>query len=238
VGEPADDAVIFYIHGGCYVSGSVGSIREFAARLSAASRARVLTVDYRLAPEHPCPAALDDVACAYNWLVSDVGASRVVVAGESAGGGLTVALMVALRDSGRALPAAAVPISPWADLSMTNPSLTGNEEADALGQLGGLVMGAEAYLGDRPATDPQASPVHADLAGMPPMLVQVGTGEILFDDAVQLVGALERAGGDVLFERYEEMFHIWHYFGAFLPEGQAATDAIATFVRKHVPFIA
>jgi len=227
------ERVICYLHGGGYVLCSINTHREMISRLSRAAGARALAIAYRLAPENPFPAALDDSLAAYRWLLSSgVDHGQVVVAGDSAGGGLTVATLVALRDAGEPLPAAGVCISPWADLECSWKSTTTAEEEGMIVRESILGM-AKAYLGKADPRTPLASPIHADLTGLPPLLIQVGTNGDLLDDATRLAERAKLDGVDVTLECWEEMVHVWHMFAAMLPEGQQAIDRIGEFIRKH-----
>jgi len=226
--------VICYLHGGGYVLCSINTHREMISRLSRAAGARALAIDYRLAPENPFPAALDDSVAAYRWLLSlGMDPARVVVAGDSAGGGLTVATLVALRDAGEQLPAAGVCISPWADLECCwESTMTTAEDEGMIAR--DIILGmAKAYLGE---TDPRtalASPIHADLTGLPPLLIQVGTAGDLLHDANRLAERAKTDSVDVILEPWEEMIHVWHMFAGMLPEGQQAIDRIGEFIRVH-----
>jgi acetyl esterase/lipase len=226
--------VIFYLHGGGYAIGSINTHREMVSRLSGAAAARALSVGYRLAPEHPFPAAVEDATAAYRWLLS-TGAepSRIIIAGDSAGGGLTVATLVALRDAGDPLPAAAVCLSPWVDMEGLGDSMTSKADLDPMIQRETLLEGAKAYLGGADPRTPLAAPIHADLAGLPPMLIQVGTAETLLDDSVRLAARAKSAGVDVTLEPWDDMIHVWQFFAALLPEGRQAVDRIGEFVRQH-----
>jgi monoterpene epsilon-lactone hydrolase len=229
------ERVVYYLHGGGYVLGSINTHREMVSRLSRAASARVFIIDYRLAPENPFPAALNDSVAAYRWLLSvGVDPARLVIAGESAGGGLTVATLVALRDAGERLPRAGICLSPWVDFEGLGESMVTNAEMDnpLLNREGGL-MWAKAYLGNIDPRTPSASPLYADLMGLPPLLIQVGTAEILFDDARRLADHARAAGVDVTLEPWDDMIHMWHFFAAMLPEGQQAIDRIGEFVREH-----
>jgi len=232
--EAADERVIYYLHGGGYVMGSINTHREMISRLSRAAGARVLAIDYRLAPENPFPAAVEDCTAAYRWLLS-TGAdpARLVIAGDSAGGGLTVATLVALRDAGEPLPAAAVCLSPWVDLELLGESMTTKAEVDPLVQRDVGVQWAKAYLGDAHPRTPLAIPLYADLTGLPPLLIQVGTEESLLDDAKRLAERAKSAGVDVALEVWDDMIHVWQFFASMLPEGQQAIDRIGEFIRKH-----
>ena len=228
------ERVIYYLHGGGYAYGSINTHREMVSRLSRAASARVLIIDYRLAPENPFPAALDDSAATYRRPLSvGVNPTRLVIAGESAGGGLTVATLVALRDAGEPLPAAGICLSPWVDLECLGESMVTKGEIDPMATREGTLMLAKAYLRDTDPRTPLASPLYADLTGLPPLLIQVGTAEILFDDATRLANRARAAGVDVILEPWEDMIHMWHFFAAILREGQEAIDRIGEFIRQH-----
>ncbi|GIX49791.1 MAG: hydrolase [Candidatus Tectimicrobiota bacterium] len=238
VGAPGGDPsrVILYLHGGGYVLGSPATHRGLAGRLALAAAARVLVIDYRLAPEHPFPAAVEDATAAYRWLLaSGYAPQRLVIAGDSAGGGLTVATLVALRDAGDPLPAAAVCLSPWVDLEGTGASMTIKAGEDPLVQRELLQQMAAWYLGGAPPRTPLAAPLYAELHGLPPLLLQVGTAEVLLDDAVRLAARARDAGVEVTLEPWEDMIHVWQLFAPRLPEGQQAIERIGAFVRAHTP---
>ena len=229
----ADERVIFYLHGGGYVLGSINTHRELISRLSRSAGARVLAIDYRLAPENPFPAAVHDSVSAYRWLLSQgVEPGQIVVGGDSAGGGLTVAMLVALRDAEGPLPAAGVCISPWADMECAGESMLKSVEGEGTIALDGILRMAKAYLGGADARTPLASPIFANLKGLPPLLIQVGGAEELLSDATRLAERAEAAGVDVTMESWEDMFHVWHSFATMLPEGQQAIDRIGEFVRE------
>ncbi len=233
---PGADAerVVLYLHGGGYVLGSINTHRDLASRLSRAAGARVLLIDYRLAPEHPHPAAVEDASAAYRWLLrGGADPSRIAVAGDSAGGGLTVAALVALRDAGEALPAAGVCLSPWVDLEGLGESMTTKASVDPMVQRDGLLKMAALYLSGLPPTTPLAAPLHADLSGLPPLLIQVGTGETLLDDSTRLAKRATAAGVQVTLEPWDDMIHVWQAFAVMLPEGQQAIERIGEFVREH-----
>jgi len=228
------DAVLLYLHGGGYVIGSPRSHRHLAAALARASGMRALLLDYRLAPEHPFPAALDDAVAAYAWLLAqDVDAHRLVVAGDSAGGGLTVATLLALRDQGLPLPAAGVCISPWVDLTCGGASYTSKAAIDPIVTRDGVAMMAKAYVGAGDPKAPLVSPLFADLRGLPPLLVHVGSDEVLVDDARGLAERARRAGVDVRVEEWPAMIHVWHWFEPMLEEAGRAIADIGEFVRSR-----
>jgi phosphinothricin tripeptide acetyl hydrolase len=226
---------ILYFHGGGYVIGSPASHRHLAAALAEAAAATVIALDYRLAPEHPFPAAVDDALAAYGWLL-DHGQdpAKLVVAGDSAGGGLTVATLVAARDKGLKLAAAGVLISPWLDLAHTGPTL---DTADAAGRdplisRDGLTDMAVQYLAGRDAAaTPLASPLYADLTGLPPLLIQVGGDEVLLDDSTRIDARARAQGVASTLEVWDEMVHVWHFFGMQLTAARDAIGKIGDFVR-------
>jgi monoterpene epsilon-lactone hydrolase len=230
----AASRVLLYLHGGGYVMGSLNTHRDLAGRLSRAAAARVLVINYRLAPEHPYPAALADATAAYRWLLRH-GATpaRTVIAGDSAGGGLTVATLVTLRDAGDPLPAAGVCLSPWVDLEGIGASMLTKAGVDPIVQKPGLLWFANLYLGGADPRTPLAAPLYADLQGLPPLLIHVGTAETLLDDATRLAERAKAAGVNVTLEAWEDMIHVWHLFAAMLPEGQQAIDRIGEYIRQH-----
>ena len=226
--------VVLYLHGGGYVIGSPRSHRHLAAAIASAASASALLLDYRLAPEHPYPAAVEDATAAYRWLLDQaIAPERIVIAGDSAGGGLTVAALLALREARVPLPAGGVCISPWVDLTCGGASYGTKADADPIVRRAGVEQMAQAYLGATPPRTPLASPLFADLRGLPPLLIHVGTDEVLLDDAVQLAERARAAGVNVTLETYERMIHVWHWFLPMLDEAQAAVDAIGRFVRAR-----
>ncbi|HVW33364.1 MAG TPA: alpha/beta hydrolase [Acidimicrobiia bacterium] len=230
----ATDAAILHFHGGGYVLGSPRTTRTVTAGLARHTRLPVLVPDYRLAPEHPFPAAVEDAVAAYRWLIGEGGVEpgRVVVSGDSAGGGITMALLVRLRDEGLPRPAGAVGISPWLDCTLSGPSIKANEGRDPQVTRTFLDVAAARYLppGVDPTT-PLASPLFADLAGLPPLLLHVGGDEALLDDSVRFGEAAGAAGVDVTVEVWDAMIHVWHMLAPRLPEAEAAHASIATWVR-------
>jgi acetyl esterase/lipase len=231
--DPVADRIVLYLHGGGYVNGSCNTIRPLAAQLAAAAGARVLTVEYRLAPEHPFPAAVEDAVVAYRWLLEQgCDPLSVAVAGDSAGGGLTVASLVAGRDIGLPAPAAAVCISPWVDLTLTAGSIDANR-GDPQVHRQGLSRMAAAYLAGQDPTMPLASPLFADLTDLPPLLVQVGSIEALLDDAQALAAVAKDAGVEVTLECWEGMIHVWHAFAPKLPEGKAGIDRVGAWLTER-----
>ena len=225
---------ILYFHGGGYALGSSRAYAEMTSWIARAAQARVFVVDYRRAPEYRFPAALEDALLAYRWTVSSGADPRtIVVAGDSAGGGLTLALLTSLRDRGEPLPSCAICISPWVDLEMTGESIVSRAALDPLLTREGLQQFADWYLGGQDARNPLVSPLHADLQGLPPLLIQVGTSEILLDDALRLRERARAAGVNVTLTKYQDMPHVWHVFASFLPEGREADREIGNFVMQH-----
>ena len=230
----AQDRVVMYLHGGGYVIGSMRTHRSPLSYLSRVSDARVLGLNYRLAPEHPFPAAVEDSVAAYRWLLADgVSPQRIVIGGDSCGGGLTIATLVALNYLGDPLPAAGISHSGWTDLAHTGDSFTTKSEVDPLIDREMLEGMAAAYLGDRSRTTPLASPYYADLRGLPPLLLQVGTAEVLLDDSRRLADRAKEAGVDVTLEVWDDMPHVWQAFVSFLPEAREALEHCGQFVQKH-----
>jgi epsilon-lactone hydrolase len=227
-------SVMLYLHGGGYVIGSPRSHRHLAAAIVAASQASALLLDYRLAPEHPYPAAVDDATAAYRWLLEQgIAPDHIVVGGDSAGGGLTVATLLALRDARLPLPAGGVCISPWVDLTFSGASYRTRAAADPIVTRPGIDEMARAYLGTSPPESPLASPLFADLRGLPPLLIHVGSDEVLLDDAVQLANRAKAAGVDATLEVWDRMIHVWHWFLPMLDEAQSAVDGIGRFIRTR-----
>ncbi|MCI0336672.1 MAG: alpha/beta hydrolase [Acidobacteria bacterium] len=228
------DSVILYFHGGGYVIGSTASHRHLIAALCQSSEMAALALDYRLAPEASFPAAVDDAVSAYEWLLQqDIAPVRIAIAGDSAGGGLTVATMLALRDRDIPLPVAGVCISPWVDLTCTAESIGTKAAADPIVTREMIAFMAQAYLKGQDAKNPLASPLFADLHGLPPLLIQVGTDEALLDDSRHLEARAKEAGVAVTLEVWDEMVHVWHYFFPVLSEGREAIDRIGKFVQSH-----
>jgi phosphinothricin tripeptide acetyl hydrolase len=226
--------VVLYLHGGGYVIGSPRSHRHLAAAIAGAAGASALLLDYRLAPEHPFPAAVEDATAAYRWLLDQaIAPERIVIAGDSAGGGLTVATLLALREARVPLPAGGVCISPWVDLTCSGASYGTKADADPIVGRSGVEEMARAYLGATPPRTPLASPLFADLRGLPPLLIHVGSDEVLLDDSVQLAERVKAAGVDATLEVYERMVHVWHWFLPMLDEAQTAVEAIGRFVRSR-----
>ena len=225
---------LLYFHGGGFVIGSIRSHREMLSRISRAAGSRVLALDYRLAPEFSFPAPVEDAVAAYRWLLGQgIDPKRVAIGGDSAGGGLMVSTMVALRYLGEPLPAAGVGLSAWADMEGAGESFTTNADKDPMVNREGIHRFAGAYLRGKDPRAPLASPIHADLSGLPPLLLHVGSIECLVSDTTVLAERAKEAGVEVEVEIWDDMPHVWHQFAAVLPEGQQAIKRVGEFIRKH-----
>ena len=223
--------VVLYFHGGAYLYGSTGTHREMLCRLVLESDARVVGLNYRLAPEHPFPAAFEDAVAAYRALLdSGVAPSGLVLAGDSAGGGLVAATLIAARDAGLPLPAAAALICPWVDLAARGGSLASNERSD-WGLQVAFDAWARTYLAGASPEDPRASPLHADLRGLPPLLVQVGEAEMLHDQVVAFAARTQAAGVETFLRVWPDMVHDWHFLAMAHEAGRNALAEIGAFVR-------
>ena len=231
----ATDKVILYLHGGGYVGGSPRSHRQLGAKLAEAAGTVALSVDYRLAPEHPFPAAVEDALSAYRWLL-DKGfeGSRIIISGDSAGGGLTVAVTHALRAAGLPQPAGLYPISPWADLTQSGAAYAAVGERDPMITKAGLDMMAGFYLAGQDAAHPHASPVTGAFAGFPPMLIHVGSEEQLLSDSTLLAERAGVAGVEVRLEIWPEMIHVWPVFNSYLGAGKRAIEVAGAWMREKL----
>ena len=229
-----EDRVLLYLHGGGYQIGSPGTLRHVVARLSGVAQARALSVDYRLAPEHPFPAAVDDAIAAYRWLLAEgAGPATIAVAGDSAGGGLALGTLVALRDAGEPMPAAAVLLSPWTDLALTGESLRTRAAVEVMLKPGGMHQTAALYLAGEDPRHPYASPLYADLRGLPPLLIHVGDAEIVLDDSTRVATRAREAGVEVTLEVWDEMPHVFHAFAGLLPESDQAIERIGEWLQHR-----
>ncbi|MEW6471365.1 MAG: alpha/beta hydrolase [Actinomycetota bacterium] len=227
------ERMILYLHGGGYVIGSANGYRSLGAALSQATDARVVLLDYRLAPENPYPASVEDATAAYRWLLkTGTPASEVILCGDSAGGGLVAATLLALRDAGDPLPAGGVMISPWTDLALTGESLDVNDTIDPLVKKGLLVMMAEMYLVGADPKTPLASPLYGDYQGVPPLLIIAGDAETLRDDAVRVAERARATGVSVTLNVVPDQLHIFPVFSSFMPEARQALEEIGAFVKQ------
>ncbi|MGD9614804.1 MAG: alpha/beta hydrolase [Alphaproteobacteria bacterium] len=228
------DRQILFLHGGGYVTGSPDLYVHLLWRIAAAAAARIAAVQYRLAPEHPFPAALDDALAAWRGLL-EAGADprRSAFIGDSAGGGLVLALALRARDTGEKLPAAIVAMSPWTDLAVTGASVCRNARADPMLNAGDVPYLASRYLAGADPRHPYASPLYGDPSGLPPTLIQVGGDEILLDDSVRMAARMREAGVDIRLEIWPRMPHVFQSFSSILPEARRAIGRIGAFVRAH-----
>src|SRR5262245_4219378 len=243
-GVPADctttpasrpDRYVLYLPGGAYVAGDPRLYRDITWRIATQCRVRVVCIDYRLAPEHPFPAALDDSVAAYRGLLADgVAPHHIALMGDSAGGGLVLAAMMRLRDEGVPLPAAAAAVSPWTDLALTGESLTLNAEVDPLLPVELAPQVVELVLAGADPRNPYASPLYGDPAGLPPTLIQVGGDDVLRDDAVRMAEKMRAAGCHVELDVWPGMWHVWHALVRVLPEARAAVVRIAGFMEDKL----
>ncbi len=233
--EQADShRILLYLHGGGYVFGGLDSHRYLAWQLSRSSGMKVLLVDYRLAPENQFPAAVEDVTACYRWLLGEgYKPGQIAIGGDSAGGGLALATMVNLKNLGLAQPAGAILLSPWLDLTGSGLSVASNAKADAILSPAALHSFARFYLGDLDRKAPLASPLFADLSGLPAILVHVGSTEILLSDAQSLVENIKNTGGEIALDIWPKMPHVFQLFSQRIPEGKVAIEQLGQFIRKR-----
>lgn len=228
------DRVMLYVHGGGYVQGSLHSHRNMVFEIARAMNGRVLNLDYRLAPEHPFPAAVDDMTAAWQALLdSGVDPAKASFGGDSAGGGLVLAAMAAARDKGMPLPACGCCISPWTDLIGTGQTMETKAAQDPMVGRDALKFFADLYMSGADPAHPLASPLYADLRGLPPLLVQVGTAETLLDDSRRLVARARHAGVTVDYVEWAGMPHIWHIFAPLLQASRDAITELGAFVKRQ-----
>lgn len=224
--------VIYYMHGGAYLGGSPRTHRGMLAHLAKAANATVIALDYRLAPEHPYPAALDDAVAGWTELQAQgVKPANLVIGGDSAGGNLALVTAIALRDRGLPLPAGLVLLSPWTDMSSSGVSMGTRAERDRLLTVRGIDRAAREFANGLPLTDPRLSPLFATLEGLPKMLIQVGDDELLLDDSLRLADAARKAGVDVTVEHKLGLWHVWQVMAGWMPEADQAVAAMGAFVR-------
>ncbi len=241
-GEWAEPAVhtgnrtLLYLHGGGYVIGSPASHRDLVSAIADAAQARALILDYRLGPEHPFPAAVDDALAAYRGLLQQgCAAQSLFIAGDSAGGGLTIATLLSIKQAGLPLPAAGICLSPWVDLTLGSDTITSKAADDPLLTPAALRWMRDQYLAGQDPNATLASPLFADLSGLPPLLIQVGSEEILLDDSRHLDERARAAGVEVTLEVWNGMMHVWHLMAMMIPEGKQAIQAIGNYVAAHSP---
>lgn len=233
--KPLDGAIL-YLHGGGYVSCSPATHRPITGTLARLSRRRVFSLDYRLAPENRFPAAIDDVVAAYSWLIEkqSIPADRIAIAGDSAGGGLTLALLLKAREDGLPLPACAVCFSPWTDLTGGGASIRENDGRCEMFTPENIEDFAAAYLGDASPLEPLASPVYNELDGLPPLLFHVSSTELLLDDSRRVHTTVQLAGGSSRLEIFDGVCHAWQMLYGVIPEARKSLDDAAAFIRRHL----
>jgi epsilon-lactone hydrolase len=234
VAQSRAERCVLYFHGGGYCIGTAALYRDFLWRIAAAARAQVLYFDYRLAPEHPFPAGLDDAVAVYRWLLARFDHNHVVFAGDSAGGGLVFATLLRLRDEGIALPRAAAALSPWTDLTLAGPSMRANAATDPMLDPDSLPALVRYYCAGADPRHPYISPIYGDAAGLPPSLIHAGSGEILRDDAVRMGDKLRAAGCAAEVEIWEQMPHVWHLYARIIPEGRRAVARVGEFLHARM----
>jgi len=228
-----EDRVLLYLHGGAYILGSRRTHRQLVGHMARAAGVTAVIPEYRLAPEHPFPAAIDDAVAVYRALLeSGIRPQDIIVSGDSAGGGLSVSMLLALRHAGDPLPAAAVLMSPFLDVTGSGESVTTRADQDPWFDVKDLEVVARYYCADEEMwSDPLISPVYANIAGLPPMLIQVGNDEILLSDSTLFADKLKAAGVDVELEVWPDMWHVFQMFIGKMPESRAAIQKIATFIK-------
>lgn len=231
------DRHILYVHGGGYALGSPKSHIAMAARLARRAAATVSVIDYRLAPEHTYPAAVDDCVAAYRAIAADVDPALITIAGDSAGGGATLATLCALRDAGDPLPGCAYLMSPWTDLTASGESVTTKADVDPMIDPDGIVNMARQYAGDTPLDHPGVSPLFADLTGLPPLLIQTGVDEVLLSDSTRLAERAREAGVDVVLDLVDGMWHVYQALSPLVPEATEALVRAAVFIRSRTPAV-
>jgi len=227
------DKAILYLHGGGYVIGSIESHRHFAAEAGRQAGARTLVINYRMAPEHPFPAAVDDTVAAYRYLLdSGIAAKSICIAGDSAGGGLVVGALLAIKDAKLPLPGCGWCISPWVDMEALGQSFVDRAETDPQVQKATIQFMAQTYLNGADPRHPYAAPIYGDLRGLPPLMIQVGSIETLLDDSLQLARKCALDDVPATLEVWPEMVHIWHIWFPMLTAGQRALESGGAFVRN------
>jgi len=235
-----EENVVLFLHGGGYNTGSPSTHRELAAHISKASNAKVLLPDYRLAPENPFPAALEDAITSYRWLLeSGYSSGKIAIAGDSAGGGLTLVTCISIRDSSGPIPSSLACISPWTDLEMTGESIKTHKNIDPMVNLASTQIMASIqimalnYIGSNDPRSPLISPVYADLQDFPPMIIQVGSDEILLDDSRRMTERAKQAGADLTINIYEGMWHVFHILYRLIPEAKHAVHELGSFIKNR-----
>lgn len=228
--------LLYYLHGGGYAAGSINTHQVLIGKLALSCELKTLAINYKLAPENPYPAGLNDVLDVYLWLISEGGyqPKDIVIAGDSAGGGMTLAFLLALKAKRLPMPLSVACLSPWTDLALTGESIILNESIEAiLPSMDVLKEWAAYYIGNDSAKNPLISPLYGDLRGLPPMLIQVGTDEIIVDDSTRFADRAKKAGVDCTLEVWNGMPHVWHICWQYLPEGKQAINRIAEYFQEQ-----
>ena len=230
-----NDRVVLYLHGGAYTMGSCTTHRALASRIAKSGNTPVLLPEFRLAPEFPFPAALEDCLGVYRWVIErGISHRKIVIAGDSSGGGLAIALTALLKNKNIPLPAAVICLSPWVDLELTGESITTNAAIDPICKLEESKYHANQYTCKHNARNPLISPIYTDMHEFPPMLIQAGDREILLSDAVRLTERARKDGVEAELEVWDGMWHVWHLLAGYVPEGQRAINKIGAFIHKHL----
>ncbi|MEZ4884339.1 MAG: alpha/beta hydrolase [Chitinophagales bacterium] len=229
--KPLANHIIYYLHGGGYAICSVNTHQRLIAHIAKACHAKVLAIDYRLAPEHPFPAAIEDAISVYQHLLQSYRPSQIILMGDSAGGGLSAASLLKMKQLQIPLPKAAVLLSPWVDLVGENESYHTKADKDLIIAVADIRRYSKDYFKNTAPTHPLVSPVYADLSGLPPLLIQVGTHEVLIDDSLKLAEKAKQDGVDVTLQIWENMLHVWQFFADFMPESKKAIRNIAEFIE-------
>ncbi|MBD3197514.1 MAG: alpha/beta hydrolase fold domain-containing protein [Candidatus Lokiarchaeota archaeon] len=232
--QSENDQIIYYLHGGGYMEGSIRTHQDLAMRIGKASRAKVLLIDYSLAPEKPYPAALNDSVEGYKWLIKDqkISPSKIIIAGDSAGGGLTLATLMKLRDLAITLPAAGICLSPWTDLLMTGNSIGTKSQVDISLKVWDLYFMASLYMQKNDPKDPYISPLYGDFQGLPPLYIQVGNSEIILNDSTRVAERAKEANVEVILDIWDNMIHVFQAFADWASEGKEAINKLGEFARS------
>ena len=230
--KPLTPHIIYYLHGGGYAICSTNTHKRLIAHIAKTCHTKILAIDYRLAPEHPFPAAIEDSMSVYQDLLKHYDASQIILMGDSAGGGLSMATLLKIKELGLPQPKAAALLSPWVDLAQENESYQTKATKDLIISVPDIRRYSKDYFKTHSPNYPLISPVYADLSGLPPLLIQVGTHEILLDDSLKLAEKAKQDGVEVTLEVWDKMLHVWHFFADYMPESRKAIRKIAAFIRN------
>lgn len=230
---PGNNTALLYLHGGAYVLGAPSGYRNVAGHVALATGTQVYPIDYRMAPENPYPAAVEDAVSAYQWLLAQGFApDKIAIGGDSAGGGLSLATSLALRERNLPLPAALLLISPWVDLTLSGETMQSKANADAMLRKNWITRSAKQYMADTPMDHPGGSPLFADLTGLPPLFIQTGSEEVLLDDSLRLAARAQAAGVQVKHQVYYDMWHVFQIHAGILPESGLALDTLCEQLKQ------